>query len=294
MKLGIALGGGGAKGLAHIGVLEALEENGIKPAYVSGTSIGAIIGAIYCLHGNARNLQEITHGILKSEEFRKLDLNRFYTSETTTIATFKKKIFEKYYFGTLLFKKSLVKIEATEKLLRYLFADRTFADLKIPFICNSLDINSGEEIVFSSGLLYKAVWASCALPGIFPALKENNRILIDGGVIDNIPIDLLRKSGCNNIIAVYLGDTPIFDDPPDTGYKISQRALAYMKYHLDQRILKSADCIIKPAVTDYHWADFSSVEVFIQKGHEAVNHNMKNIKRILGFWYNIKKRLQML
>ncbi len=294
MKLGIALGGGGAKGLAHIGVLEALEENGIKPAYVSGTSIGAIIGAIYCLHGNARNLREITHDILKSEEFRKLDLNKFYTTGATPIATFKKKIFEKYYFGTLLFKKSIVKIDATEKLLHHLFGDKTFSDLKTPFACNSLDINSGEEIIFSSGLLYKAVWASCAIPGIFPALEENNRILIDGGVIDNIPIDILKKSRCDNIIAVYLGDTPIFDDTPDTGYKISQRALAFMKYHLDQRILKSADCIIKPAVADYHWADFSSLDMLVQKGHEAVTQNIKNIKRMKSLWYNIKKRLQML
>jgi len=289
MKLGIALGGGGAKGLAHIGVLEALEENGIKPDYVAGTSVGAIIGALYCLQGNAQGLMEITRDILESPEFKKLDIEKFYTTGATTFETFKKKLFEKYYYGTLFFKKSVVKIEATEKLLSRLFGDKKFSDLKIPFICNSLDINSGDEIIFSSGLLYKAVWASCAIPGIFPALNEDEKIFVDGGTINNIPIEPLIDAGAKSIIAVYLGETPEFQGEPDTGFQISQRALAFMKFHLDQRILKLADCVVNPETRGHHWADFTDLEGLIQKGREAVFKNIKEIKRINGLWYKIKK-----
>ncbi|MEO0185239.1 MAG: patatin-like phospholipase family protein [candidate division WOR-3 bacterium] len=289
MKLGIALGGGGAKGLAHIGVLEALEQQKIKPQFVAGTSIGAIIGAIYCLEGSARNLSKITRGILESQEFKKLELDKFYTTGATALETFKKKLFEKYYFGTLFFKKSLVKIEATEKLLTRVFGEKKFSDLKIPFVCNSLDINSGNEIIFSSGLLYKAVWASCAIPGVFPALNENENIFVDGGTINNIPIEPLIGIGAKNIIAVYLGETPKFNTEPSTGFYITQRALSFMKYHLDQRILKLADCIIKPDVAYHHWADFTDLDGLIQKGRNAVAEKIDEIKKITTFWYTLKK-----
>jgi len=289
MKLGIALGGGGAKGLAHIGVLEVLEENRIRLEYVAGTSIGAIIGAIYCLQGSAKHLREITKGIIQSEEFRKLEIDKFYTQGTSRFETFKKKLFEKYYFGSLFFKKSILKIEATERLFRKLFNDKTFADLKIPFVCNSLDINSGDEIIFNTGLLYKAVWASCAIPGIFPALYDDKRILIDGGSINNIPVEPLLNIGARTIIAVYLGDTPKFDKEPETGFLINQRALSFMKFHLDKRILKDADCVINPDVSEHHWADFATLDTLIQKGREAALQKIEEIKKLTKLWYGIKK-----
>lgn len=289
MRLGVALGGGGAKGLAHIGVLETLEENRIRLNYVAGTSIGAIVGAIYCLQGGAQNLREITQSIIESEEFKKLELGKFYTQGTNKFETFKKKLFEKYYYGTLLFKKSILKIEATEKLLKRIFADKTFSDLKIPFVCNSLDINSGNEVIFTSGPLYRAVWASCAIPGVFPALYNYEKILIDGGTINNIPIEPLKEIGAKVIIAVYLGDIPKFNKEPDTGFLITQRALSFMKYHLDKRILKLADCVVNPDVNEYHWADFTNLKDLIQKGREAVLQNIERIKQIAKFWYGIRK-----
>lgn len=291
MKLGIALGGGGAKGLAHIGVLEELEDHKIRPDYVSGTSIGAIIGAIYCLQGNAKNLRKITNGIIESKEFKELKLDRFYTRGMNKFETFKRKLFEKYYFGTLLFKESILRVEIAETLFKKLFGSNTFDDLKIPFVCNSLDINSGEEIVFGSGLLYKAVWASCAIPGIFPALYENERIFIDGGTVNNIPIDPVIGIGAENIIAVYLGDIPRFEKEPNTGFAITQRALSFLKYHLDIRILKMADCVVRPDVSEHHWADFTGVDELIQKGREGVLQKIDEIRKITKFWYRIKKKL---
>jgi NTE family protein len=290
MNLGIALGGGGAKGFAHIGVLEALEEIGIKPGFVAGTSIGAIIGAIYSLNGNARILREVANNILESKEFKDLGIDKFYTQGINKFETFKKKLFEKYYLGTLIFKRSVLKIESTERLFKKLFGDKTFNDLKIPFVCNSLDILSGEEFIFTSGPLWKAVWASCAIPGIFPPFVEDKRILIDGGTINNIPIEPLIRIGAKSIIAVYLGDRPRFEKEPETGFLITQRAYSFMRYHLDNRILSLADCIIKPDLKDYHWADFSEIDWLIQRGTEAVYKQMKDIKKVTTFWYRVKKK----
>ncbi len=291
MKFGIALGGGGAKGLAHIGIIEVLEEHGIKPDCVAGTSIGSIIGAIYCLNGSADNLRSTAIGMIHSEEFKNLELDKFYTDAENIFERFKKEVFEKFYFGALLFKKSHSKIEVTKRLYNNLFGDKTFKDCKIAFTCNALDIQSGDEIMFRSGPLAAAVQASCAIPGIFPPFIKDNRILVDGGVIDNTPIEPLRKLGAGIVLTAYLGSRPQFKGIPDTGFRISQRAQSFVRYYLDQNILTLSDCIIAPDVVKFHWADFSAIEELVQAGRRAAEKNIKKVKKILSLWYRLRKIL---
>jgi len=292
MNLGIALGGGGAKGLAHIGILEALEQNGIKPKFVAGTSIGSIIGAIYCLYGTAKGLQEKAKQMIESEEFKHFQLDRFYTNDENVFERFKKEVFEKFFFGQLLFKKSHVKIEAAKKLFNGLFSNKTFADLKIAFACNALDIQSGEETVFTSGPITDAVWPSCAIPGILPPFVKDKKIFVDGGVVDNVPIEPVKRIGAKIVLAVYLGDRPKFSEEPDTGYKITQRSLSFMRYHFDQRILRLADFVLNPEVAKFHWADFSAMDELVQKGREAVIKNIKEIEKLISFWCQLKKLIR--
>jgi NTE family protein len=290
-NLGIALGGGGAKGLAHIGVIEVLEEHGIRPQHVAGTSIGSIVGAMYCLTGSAKELKAMARAMIDRAEFKKFGLDEFYTDSENVLERFKKEIFEKFYFGRLFFKKSHIKTEATKNLFNGFFGNRTFEDLSIRFICNSLDIQSGEEILFSSGRIAEAVWASCAIPGILPPFVKDQKILIDGGVIDNIPIEPVKSIGAGIVLAVYLGDRPRFHGEPDTGLRINQRALAFMKYHFDQRILDQADLVIKPDVAKFHWADFSALDELVVAGRTAALKDLKQIKKVTGLWNMVKKRL---
>uniref|UniRef100_A0A7C4X7T6 PNPLA domain-containing protein n=1 Tax=candidate division WOR-3 bacterium TaxID=2052148 RepID=A0A7C4X7T6_UNCW3 len=289
MNLGIALGGGGAKGFAHIGVLDVLEKEKIKVKFVAGNSIGAVIGALYCLFGSIEKLHSLSRSFIESEEFKTLGLDKFYTEDSNILRRFKKKVFEKYYFGALLFKKSHSQIDATRQLFYNLFSNYTFDDLKIPFVCSALDINSGEEVVFKKGLLAEAIWATCAIPGIFPPLIKEQRVLVDGGVINNIPVDLLKELGAKTVIAVYLGSLPRFDSKPDTGYRITQRSLAFMKYHFDQHILSRADLIINPDVEEFHWADFQAIEELIKRGQETAKRNLRKIKSVCSFWYQLKR-----
>jgi len=291
MNFGIALGGGGAKGLAHIGILETLEENGIRPKFVAGTSIGSIIGAIYCLSGTAKGLKEKAKQMIESDEFRHFQLDRFYTDDENVFERFKKEVFEKFFFGQLLFKKSHVKIEAAKKLFNGLFSKKTFYDFKIAFSCNALDIQSGEETVFTSGPITEAVWPSCAIPGILPPFVKDRKIFIDGGVVDNVPVEPVKKIGAKTVLAVYLGDRPKFTEEPDTGYKITQRALSFMRYHFDQRILRLADFVLSPEVAKFHWADFSALDALVQKGRDAVIENLSEIKKLATFWHQCKKLL---
>jgi len=289
MKFGIALGGGGAKGLAHIGIIEVLEQHGIRPQFVAGTSIGSIIGALYCLHGSADNLRQMAIEMINSEEFKNLELDKFYTDAENILERFKKELFEKFYFGTLLFKKSHSKIEATKKLYNNLFGNKTFKDCKIAFTCNALDIQSGDEVVFRSGSLAEAVQASCAIPGIFPPFIKNNRVLVDGGVIDNVPIGPLKKVGAKIVLTIYLGSHPQFKGIPDTGFRINQRAQSFVRYYLDQNILTLSDCVIAPDVTEFHWADFSPVDALVMAGREAAEKDIEKVRAVISFWYRLRK-----
>jgi NTE family protein len=289
MSFGVALGGGGAKGLAHIGVLEVLEEYDIKPRYVAGTSIGALVGALYCSRGSATGLQKRARQMIASEEFKNLELDKFYTSAENIFERFRNELFEKFYLGSLLFKKSHSKYDATKKIYHDMFGTTSFEDCEIRFACNALDIQSGEEVVFKHGLLADAVWASCAIPGIFPPFVQDQRIFVDGGVIDNIPVGPVRSIGADDVVAIYLSKRPNYDGMPNTGFQINQRSYSFMKYHLDQRVLALADLVVQPNVSEFHWADFSSVDVLIERGRRVAIHSIDTIKSINTRRYRLKK-----
>ena len=294
MSLGIALGGGGAKGLAHIGVLEVLEEHGIKPAYVAGTSIGSVVGAIYCLQGTTKGLRDKAKQMIASEEFRDLELDKFYTDAENILERFKNEVFEKFFLGSLLFKKSHSKYEATKKIFSDMFGTREFQDCVLRFTCNALDILSGEEIKFTEGSLSHAVWSSCAIPGIFPPFIKDERLFVDGGVIDNIPVQPVLDLGARNVLAVYLSKRPQFQGKPSTGFQINQRSYFFMKYHLDQRVLARADLVIRPKVAEFHWADFRSIDVLIERGRVAATGSIEAVKRISTRRYRFKRYLRRL
>ncbi len=289
MNFGIALGGGGAKGLAHVGVLEVLEEYGLRPAYVAGTSIGSVVGALYCLQGTAQGLRQRARSMIASEEFKNLELDKFYTREKNIFERFRHELFEKFYLGSLLFKRSHSKYDATRKIFRDMFGGSSFDDCTIRFACNALDIQSGEEVVFSNGPLAEAVWASCAIPGIFPPFVQARRLLVDGGVIDNIPVEPLRGMGAVSVLAVYLSQRPKFQGDPNTGFQINQRSYSFMKYHLDRFVLSRADLVIMPDVHDFHWADFNSIDELVERGRKAALENIDAIRSIMGFRYRVTK-----
>jgi NTE family protein len=294
MSFGIALGGGGARGLAHVGILEVLEEHNIRPKFVAGTSMGAVVGALYSLQGSTQGLRDRAKQMVASKEFKNLELDKFYSDADNIFERFRNELFEKFFLGSLLFKKSHSNYDATNKIFRDAFGDMSFGDCVIPFACNALDIQSGEEVVFEDGLLCEAVWASCAIPGIFPPFVKDKRIFVDGGVIDNIPVEPVLSIGAKSVLAVYLSKRPRYKGEPNTGFQINQRAYTFMKYHLDQRVLAEADIVIEPEIAGFHWADFSSIGTLIERGRTAALQNLGAIKSIDTRSYHLKKTLKQL
>ncbi len=164
-KFGIALGGGGARGFAHVGVLEVLENAGIKPDMIAGTSMGAIIAGMYAVGYPVNKIKQI------ALNFENL------------------KITPTKYLNLL--HESILKDDFVEDALSQLFRDKTFKDCKIPFKTVAVDLESGKEVIFGKGLLKQAIKASASIPIIFPPAFYKDRYLIDGGVLNNVPLNCL-------------------------------------------------------------------------------------------------------
>lgn len=174
--LALALGGGGARGLAHLGILEVLEKNKIKPDFIAGTSMGGIIGAMYALGYTIEEINKIVTNLKNIE------------------------IEPSYYLNLL--HESLVKADFIEDILNQIFKNKKFEDCKIPFSTVAIDLETGKEVVFSKGLIKEALRATVSIPILFPPHFYKDRYLIDGGILNNVPLTCLRKKNPDVLVGV--------------------------------------------------------------------------------------------
>jgi len=195
-RLGLALGSGSARGFAHIGVLNVLEENGIKPDFVAGTSIGAAIGALYCSGMSPEYMKRLAI----STEWQ--DLMDFTVPKTGMIAG-----------------------NNVEEYIQTLTNNCKFSELAIPLRVVATDIGNAQKVIFSEGNVAKAVRASISIPGVFSPVRIGSRILVDGALIDPIPIGLVRDMGADVIVAVDLSKD--FEQVSIPGSRVRERSTFY-------------------------------------------------------------------
>ena len=176
-KIGLALGSGSARGLAHIGVLKALRENNINIDMIAGSSIGALVGAYYAKNKDIRGLEEITLNVNFKDLMKLADPNFFFLS------------------------KGFIQGKKVEELLKIIIGDIDFKDLSIPFLAVATDMETGKEIIIKSGSVIKAIRASISIPVIFTPIRYRSKFLIDGGVANPMPANILRQQGMDFIIA---------------------------------------------------------------------------------------------
>ena len=246
-RIGLALGGGGAKGLAHIPMLEALDELGIRPHRIAGTSIGAIIGALYAAGKPGVEIRELVEQFLVSDE----DIAKqwFPLPRSLRWLDF---IDPSVQEGGLL---------DSDDFIRYLgetIAVRRFEDLKIPLRVMAADLWSGEPVVLDSGDLLPALQASMALPGVFPPVKLNGRELVDGGVADPLPYDLLTRD-CDLVIAIDVSG----DRKPVDGEELSFLGVLFHSFQIMSRNIlaekfkkRRPDIYIRPAIDNVRVLEF--------------------------------------
>ena len=183
MKIGYALGGGAARGLSHIGVLKVLHKHGISPDVIAGTSIGAIIGALYAAGYDPEDIEKIVLG---------MDWKKLASLVDWALP-----------FSGLLQGKRVV------SLLRSILGDITFSQLRFDFACVATDILSGEQVVLREGVLVEAVRASISIPGIFTPVELSGRYLVDGGLVNTVPVSICREMGADYVIGVNVIPEPV-------------------------------------------------------------------------------------
>ncbi len=273
LRIGLALGSGGARGLAHAGVLQALEEVGIRPDLVAGTSMGAIVGGLYAQEPDPERVWERLLAYVENPEFasywapfvpRDENEDRDSQSRLTGVFDFMQRKLIAVKTVTRPYQQDAERLRAP---LTNLFGDADFADLTIPFAAVALDLIAGRMEVFASGSVVEGVYASSAIPSVFPPLEQDGKVICDGGGPFRVPVEACRDLGAEVIIAV---DIPAFDDIQlGTGLDMILRSNTVARQRLNRFVLQDADYTIRPDVTDYHWADFAHGGRAHARGYEA-------------------------
>lgn len=293
-KLGIALGGGGARGMAHIGFFQVLDEAGIEVSVVTGTSMGAIVGAGYAIHKSGRVLQDFFERFLESEVFNLAKFG-FIKGANTKLpeksglterlgGIFKRALFH----GMMLTRPGLLSDDLYKQIIDFFIPEIDFSQTKLPFACAALDLASGQNVVFDSGSLRLAVRASAAIPGMTEPVYHENHIYCDGGATMNVPVEPLIKMGANPIIAIDVDRDVETLDSFGNVIEVIIRLADSASGRLKEKELAHADLVIAPEVGEIHWADYEAGVSFIECGRNAARDNLSAIKDLAGRkWWKI-------
>ena len=291
-RIGLALGGGGARGLAHIGVLRVLEKEEIPIDLIVGSSIGALVGGAYASGINPDELQKKVEAYLNSTEFRSSAIKAFEAAHakgevglTQRIQTYLRNHF---YLIQAMFKPGILSNEDFQTTIDYFIPDIQIEETRISFRAVATDLVSGKQIAFSKGSLRQAVMASCAVPGAIAPLKEGERLLSDGGTLCRVPSPVARQEGADIVIAVVV-DRGIGSEELRTVVDVYLRVNEIMGERLKQYELEDADVVIFPEVGDLHWSSFSQAMNLIDEGEKAAREKLDDIFRLMP---GIKKRFR--
>ncbi len=286
-KVGLALGGGAARGMVHLGVLQELEKAKIPMNMIAGISIGAAVGALYALEPDAAKVRKKFLNFLRSKDFRgakmgfmqsaKKDLKGMSGFMESISRTFRRTLF----YGISLANLSFLPDEVLQRNVKTLIPDVDFSACKIPFVCAATDLKSGEVILFKEGSLRDAVVASSSIPGLFPPVITDDKIMVDGSWTIQNPVRQAREMGADFVIAVDImlhhDAQPALNNSFDvliSGGVVTRKMLARMQ-------LEEADIVICPDICDIHWADFSKALRCVRKGVAEASEMIPQIKTAL-------------
>ncbi len=282
-KIGLALGGGGARGLAHIGVLSVLEKEGIMVDMIAGTSMGAVIGGAYACGIKPQELEKKVAAYLRSPDFLSSVINNLAPSngDDATGKTKRPMLFFKlaYHRARTLFKPGAMPLYDFQSMINFFVPDMQIQETCIPFCAVATDLITGNPVVFSKGSLRDALVASSIVPGAVDPFRNGEMMLADGGITSLIPVSILKEAGIDMVIAVTVTQNTLLKTKLKTATDVVTRAGQITAYKLKDYELEQADVVIRPAIRDYHWSDFSHASQLIRDGEHAARTAVKDIRR---------------
>ncbi|MDD2524098.1 MAG: patatin-like phospholipase family protein [Endomicrobiaceae bacterium] len=281
MKKAIALGGGGARGLAHIGVLKVLEENGIKFDCIAGTSMGAIIGALYAIEQDAVKLEKILKKYFFDVMFSKLNMQKMQDeTQASSARSLIRKAREFVKYGSADNGNSFLSHSMLEEMVDALLPDIDIADTKIPFICVATDITNGKEKMFTKGSLRKIVLASASIPGVFPPVNIDNVWYTDGAHVNVTPVSAAKLLGADFIIASDVkSKLKVLDGLPTNSKDIMNRCNFIANYLFYEVLIKEANIVIEPNIKQISWSEFNKFNLMVSEGEKSAKAQLETIKK---------------
>lgn len=283
-KIGLALGGGAARGLAHIGVLRALAREGIPVDFLAGTSMGAVVGGAYAASRDPEAIETSFREVLLSDGFRKTRLSFLKESKERRgglLYSVSRLVKQGIVYGINTMRPSFLSAEEFAQSMGAVLPDVAIEDLSIPFGCVALDIRRAEEVVLRHGPLREAVAASAAIPGILPPRRIDGRVLVDGGWVDKVPVLPAFLMGADVVIAVDISADLDAAKSYERGLDVVIRANAIKDAVLTGMHRRIADVVIEPDVKHVHWADFEAATTCIEAGDRAVAEAATRIREVL-------------
>jgi NTE family protein len=252
-RIGLALGGGFARAMAHIGVLKVLEQENIRIDFVGGTSAGAIVGAMYCSGLTPREMENMARTV-RFRDFARWTLSRYGFCSNDRMAGF---------------------------LARAVKVQR-FEDLRIPLAVAATDFCSGQEVIFRRGPLLGAIRASCANPGMFQPVEVDGRLLVDGLLVHPVPTEPVRRMGADRVIAVHLSSRGILDEAPRHLFEVIGQCFTIAQQKMVSAWKAHADVVIQPDVEDFTYDAFERAPEMIRIGEAAARAALPQIRNWLA------------
>ena len=276
-RIGLALSGGGARGSAHIGVIRALEEAGVKVDLVAGTSMGAIIGALYASGHDADAIEEI---LVTMDWEAALSDRPARIDRTMRLKELEDRLLVPYRLG---FNNGEIQLplgviegqhldQVFHEILRPVIDIRDFDKLQIPFRAVATDLVSGEQVVLSKGSLTEAVRASMSVPGVFAPVKVDGRLLVDGGMSNNLPVSVLREMGADIVIAVDISSPLLTEKQMTSVLSVTEQLTNFLTRRTTEAqiaLLGEEDLLIVPDLGNFSSANFNAAAEIVVKGYEA-------------------------
>ncbi len=293
-KVALVLGGGGARGMAHIGVLKVFERENIPIDMIVGTSAGALFGGMYCQLQNARSVEERLAELVKSDIYEESGLKKvikkqedenFFDQLTTRLK-------ERIVVNMAYSREGIVKHIRLRKVIDFLLPDQRIETCKIPFFAVAVDMIGAKEMVFGEGSIRTAVDASSSLPGYFAPVEYNGKLLVDGAVLQVVPVPAAKELGADFVIAVNvsqeLEENPVLDNV----IKIIFRSSAITGNRYNKTLLNDADVVLRPQIGHLHWSEFEHYEEAIAKGEQIAMMALPIIRKKLHGYRRKKLNLR--
>jgi NTE family protein len=251
--VGLALGGGFSRGLAHLGVLQVLEQNNIPISYIAGTSVGSVLGAAYASGAPLSRIIDTCRAL------RLRDISRWRVSRL-----------------------GLASNQRLGNLIERVFESKCFEDLRIPTAIVATDLANGEPVIFTHGNLPEAIRASCAFPGLFEPVQIGTRCLADGGLVAQVPTKAVRQLGAKHVVGVSVGVEDVHRGSPSNIFQVVCRAVSAAQKHQLEIWEREADLVLRPDVQSLAWDEFDRADEAIEAGALAAKRALPRIKKLLS------------